>query len=403
MQRVRTCGEGVSAWKRWLSSYGEDVALVLLLVVLTLVVQAWTASGVSAVPVSGRALLVRSVAGDTLDSVRVLCASVGAHDSVDMSLATSGESIGFGCLHVFVWLMSVVLICWCLQRCMALSVPHCLSSSSPSEDVVSVHAGAVARAVARLQLPVDRTHSVKKSNHTRVQSKRAIVVRPSRPVVSSPCSVPMAQPVSCAMPDFGPVHACVLGLLDAETSVRRSADALRSALGDSAVDALPSAPPMAAPASVPRSSVGVSPQEVPGGVNLRCGVSPQEVPGGVSLRCGVSRHDVPGGVKLRSGDRASAPSSLYGGTAGHGLGVMTFLSQLQPASASTSFDSVAIGNISSLVWCALATVALVVVVAGVYACRGKLVACRDAVRALVTVAAHGHFVRCSPHVCNGFV
>ena len=89
-------GEGASAWKNWLSSYGEDVALVLLLVVLTLVVQAWTTGGVSDVPVSGRALLAQSETGDTLDSVKVLSASVGAHDLVDMSLATAEESFGFG-------------------------------------------------------------------------------------------------------------------------------------------------------------------------------------------------------------------------------------------------------------------------------------------------------------------
>ena len=70
---------------------------------------------------------------------------------------------------------------------------------------------------------------------------------------------------------------------------------------------------------------------------------------------------------------------------------------------SASFDSVAIVSISSLIGCALAVVAFAVLVAGAYACRGKLGACRDAVRALVTCAAHSYFVRRSLHVCNGFV
>ena len=176
MAKSRT-GDGVSAWKLWLSSYGEDDALVVLLVMLTLAVQCWTASGASAVPVSGRALLARSVVGDTLDSVGVSCASVGAHDA-------SGESSGLGCLHVRVWMVPVVLICWLLRRSMAPSVSDELSSSSRLSNVESVHAGTVARAIVRLQAPVDRAISRKKTDQKRVPLKHATVVQSSRPVAS---------------------------------------------------------------------------------------------------------------------------------------------------------------------------------------------------------------------------
>ena len=80
------------AWRTWMSTYGEDVALVLVLVFLTLVVQAWTVGSDAGAPVSGRALLARAVDSGAVDSTNVLSASVGAHDPVGDNLATTAVS-----------------------------------------------------------------------------------------------------------------------------------------------------------------------------------------------------------------------------------------------------------------------------------------------------------------------